>query len=229
MRVFLFVAAITILSASFIGCGTQYYEKGYEAGYQDGYDEGRDEGYQEGSEDTKSPSPQIELPDINIPDIKLPDIELPDIELPDINIDINPDIDFSPQPAPEIPSDEQYVIHESPITMKIIVLGKEGESHKYRTVLEENSGADFNLTSLTREFIEVGYSWAGDKDYILDRLGTNTVPANGKLEWETEFDLSEARDYYNERGEVTYRESWFGIDHNGNALGVTSSISTNEF
>lgn len=129
----------------------------------------------------------------------------------------------------EISPSEIYPAQTGHMRMTIIPLGVSGQSHRYRTVLEETSGIEIHMIALTREFVETGYSWTGSRSYILERLGSYIVPANGILEWETSFDLTGAEDYYNEHGEITYREGWFGIDANGEAVGIVFEISTDDF
>ena len=115
------------------------------------------------------------------------------------------------------------------ITMTIIPLGRSGNGFRYRTVLQEERGVDIYITALVREFTETGYVWTGGRDYLLDHVGSFTVRAYGRLEWETEFDLTGSTLYFQEYGEITYRESWYGMDAEGNAIGASSSISTNAF
>ena len=115
------------------------------------------------------------------------------------------------------------------IIMKITPLERVGSSYRYRTILEEKNGIEIYINSLTREFIETGYVWTGGRDYLLDHVGSFTIPAHGKLEWETSFDLSEVKSYFEEHEKVTYREGWYGTDAEGNPIGVVFSISTSEF
>ncbi|MFC1964538.1 hypothetical protein ACFLWG_00830, partial [Chloroflexota bacterium] len=188
MKRIIVIAVFLILILPLLGCGTQSYDESYEVGYQQGYAEG----HQEGIEESKYDLPQVELPDIKLPDVELPAIKIPNVKLPDISTNITPNNESSStSPASETSVGECCVNPEWPITMKLIVLGKSGDSYRYRTVLEEKSGANFHITALTREFVETGYTWTGGRDYVLDHLGSYTIPANGKLEWETSFDLSE--------------------------------------
>ncbi|MEE8472632.1 MAG: hypothetical protein V3S82_05650 [Dehalococcoidia bacterium] len=147
-----------------------------------------------------------------------------------------------------IPSDQQQLLFEKDdiiasleqeieelqnvnpsITMTITPLGRSGNGFRYRTVLQEERGVDIYITALVREHIETGNTWTYGRDYLLDRVGSFTVRAYGRLEWETEFDLTGATLYFQEYGEITYRESWYGMDAEGKAIGVSSSISTNAY
>lgn len=115
------------------------------------------------------------------------------------------------------------------ITMMIIPLERLGDTYKYRTALKEESGVDVHFTALVREFIETEYVWTGGRDYFIDHVGGFTIQANKKLEWETSFDLSEVTTYFKEHGEITYRESWYGMDAEGHTIGISYLISTSEF
>lgn len=125
---------------------------------------------------------------------------------------------------------EEVIQNTNPfITMVIIPLERSGNTYRYRTILKEESGVDIHISALVREFIETDYVWTGGRDYLLDHVGGFTIPAKNKFEWETSFDLSEATTYFKEHGKITYRESWYGTDADGNAIGINFSISTDEF
>jgi len=142
---------------------------------------------------------------------------------------VDANIDASSFEMKEVTEQDEEDESSEAVTMEIIPIERIGESYHYRTVLKEQKGVSVTLNALIREFVENGYVWTGDREFILNRVGSYTIPANGEFIWETSFDLSEVRDYFNKHGEATYRESWNGIDDNGKSVSVTFSVSTNDF